>query len=86
MQLLYRSKGLSKTFEDKSGALELAKALRMRPRTKHIHVLFHYFRDYARHGLIVIYPVGTLEQLAGIFTKPLSSALFEKHKKKITGN
>jgi hypothetical protein len=30
--------------------------------------------------------VGTLDQLADIFTKPLYSALFEKHKKKITGN
>jgi hypothetical protein len=31
----------------------------------------------------VIYPVGTLEQLAEICTKPPSSALFEKHKKRL---
>jgi hypothetical protein len=74
-----------KAFEDNSGALELAKAPKMRPRTKHINLVFHHFRDYVRRGLIVIYPVGTLEQLADIFTKPLSSVLFEKHKKKITG-
>jgi hypothetical protein len=58
----------------------------MRPRTKHINIVFHHFRDYVRRGLIFIYPVGTLEQLADILTKTLSSALFEKHKKKITGN
>jgi hypothetical protein len=75
-----------KAFEDNSGALELAKAPKMIPRTKHISLVFHHFRDYVRRGLIVIYPVGTLEQLADIFTKPLSSVLFEKHKKKITGN
>jgi hypothetical protein len=75
-----------KAFEDNSGALELAKAPKRRPRTKHINLVFHHFRDYVRRGLIVIYPVGTLEQLADIFTKPLSSAFFKKHKKKITGN
>jgi hypothetical protein len=74
-----------KAFEDNSGALELAKAPKMRPRKKNINLMFHHFRDYVRRGLIVIYPVGTLEQLADIFTKPLSSALFEKRKKKITG-
>jgi hypothetical protein len=75
-----------KAFEDNSGALELAKAPKMRPRTKHINLVFRHFRDYVRRGLIVIYPVGMLEQLADIFKKPLSSALFEKHKKKITRN
>jgi hypothetical protein len=70
-----------KAFEDNSGALELAKAPKMTPRTKHINIVFHHFRDYMRRELIVIYPVGTLEQLADILTKPLSSALFEKQKK-----
>jgi hypothetical protein len=75
-----------KAFKDNSGALELTKAPQMRLRTKHKHLVFHHFRDYVRRGLIVVYPMGTLEQLADIFTKPLSTALFEKHKKKITGN
>jgi hypothetical protein len=72
-----------KAFEDNSGALELAKAPKMRPITKHINLMFHHFRDYVRRGLIMIYTVGTLQQLADIFTKPLSSALFEKHKKNL---
>jgi hypothetical protein len=67
-----------KAFEDNSGALELAKAPKMRPRTEHINLVFHLFRDYVRCGLIVIYPVGKLDQLADNFTKPLSSVLFEK--------
>jgi hypothetical protein len=75
-----------KAFDFNSGALELAKSPKMRLRTKHINLVFHHFRDYVRCGLIVIYPVGTLDQLADIFTKPISSALFEKHKKKTTGN
>jgi hypothetical protein len=75
-----------KAFEDNSGTLELTKAPKMRPIKKHINLVFHHFRDCVRYGLIVIYPGGTLEQLVDIFTKPLSSALFEKHKKKIAVN
>jgi hypothetical protein len=75
-----------KAFEDNIVALELANAPKMRPITKHINLVFHHFRDYVRRELILIYPMGTLEQLANNFTKPLSSALFKKHKKKITGN
>jgi hypothetical protein len=73
-------------FEDNIGALELAKAPKMRPRTKHITLVFHHFRHFVRRGLTMIYPVGTLDQLADIFTKPLSSLLFEKHRKKIAGS
>jgi hypothetical protein len=79
-----------KAFGNNSGALELAKAPKMRPSTKHTNLVFHHFRDCVCRGFIVIYTVGTLDQLAGqlagIFTKSLSSVLFEKHKKKITGN
>ena len=32
-------------FEDKSGALELARLPKMRPRTKHINQAFHHFRN-----------------------------------------
>jgi hypothetical protein len=75
-----------KAFEKNSRALELEKAPKMRPGTKHIKLVFHHFRDYLCRGLILIHPAGTLEQLAEIFTKPLSYALFENHKKNITGN
>ena len=34
-----------KLFEDNNGALELAKAPRYRPRTKHIAVKYHHFRE-----------------------------------------
>lgn len=32
-------------FEDNNGSLELAKAPRYRPRTKHIAVKYHHFRE-----------------------------------------
>jgi len=35
-----------RVFKDNSGALEIAKVTKMCPRTKHINVKFHHFRDY----------------------------------------
>jgi hypothetical protein len=71
-----------KSFEKNSGALEMAKTPKMRPTTKHINLVFRHFRDFVHHGLIMIYPVGTLDQLADIFTKPLSSIFFENIQEK----
>ena len=39
-------------FEDNNGALELAKTPRLRPRTKHISLKYHHFRDQVRQGKI----------------------------------
>jgi hypothetical protein len=43
-----------KVFEDKSGALELARLPKIRPRTKHINVCCHQFCEHVRKGLIKI--------------------------------
>jgi hypothetical protein len=59
-----------------SGALELANAPKMRPMINHIHLVSRHFRDFVHHVVVMIYPVGTLDQLADIFTKPLSSLHF----------
>jgi hypothetical protein len=40
-------------------------------RTKHIDIRHHFLRDHAIKGDIVISHVGTNDQLADIFTKPL---------------
>jgi hypothetical protein len=39
----YIPKVFCKLFEDNSGALEMARTPKMRPRTKHINVQFHHF-------------------------------------------
>ena len=74
-----------RAFEDNSGALEMAKTHKMRPRTKHINVKFHHFREYVRAGKIEIHAVTTLDQIADIFTKPLSTDLFKKFRERILG-
>jgi histone deacetylase 1/2 len=69
-----------KVFEYNSGALELARLPKLRPRTKHINVCYHHFREHVRLGLIKILPVSTDDQIADIFTKPLAQNTFCRHR------
>ena len=70
-------------FEDNSGAFELANIPKMRPRTKHINIKYHHFRDFVRRGLVMVQSVSTANQLADIFTKPLPCDLFIKFRDQI---
>ena len=72
-----------KAFEDNSGALELARTPKLRPRTKHINIKYHHFRDHVRSGKIKIYPVKSEDQLADVLTKPLPQNLFLRFRKLI---
>ena len=74
-----------KAFEDNTGALELANVPKMRPRTKHINIKYHHFRHHVDRGDISVQHVGTEEQVADIFTKPLAAELFVKHRKALLG-
>jgi hypothetical protein len=47
-------------------------------RTKHIDIQHHFLRDHAIKGDIVISHVGTNDQLADIFTKPLDEQRFRE--------
>ena len=67
----------STVFEDNNSALELAKCPRMRPRTKHIAVKYHFFREHIQNGNINIEPIDTNIQVADILTKPLPRPAFE---------
>jgi hypothetical protein len=46
-----------KAFEDNSGALEMARTPKMRPRTKHLNIKFHHFREAVGEGLVTIHAV-----------------------------
>jgi hypothetical protein len=74
-----------KAFEDNSGALELAKAQRMTPRSKHINIVYHHFREHVRDGTIQLYAISTINQLADICTKPLAQNIFLPLRKAIMG-
>ena len=68
-------------FEDNTGALELAKVPKMRPRTKHLNIKYHHFREHVRRGLVSVHAVTTTQQIADIFTKPLNPTFFIQHRK-----
>jgi len=72
-------------FEDNSGTLEIAKGPKMRPRTKHINVKFHHFRDYIDHGEITLHAIGTTDQPANMLTKPLAEPILRQHHHTIMG-
>ena len=72
-------------FEDNSGALELARLPKMRPRTKHINQSFHHFREHVERKDIIIQATPTDAQMADILTKPLPAETFIKHRKTIMG-
>ena len=74
-----------KVFEDNSGALEMAKTHKYRPRTKHINVKFHHFRDYVTRGEISIHKIDTSEQLADYLTKPLNKESLEPLRMMVMG-
>jgi hypothetical protein len=74
-----------KLFEDNAGAIHIAKAPKMRPRTRHINQKYHHFREWVKSGLISILPIDTEEQPADLLTKPLDVTSFVKHRKTILG-
>jgi hypothetical protein len=74
-----------KVFEDNSGALEMAKLPKIRPRTKHINNYYHHFREHVERGDITLHYTPTGDQLADILTKPLPEADFFRHRLSIQG-
>jgi hypothetical protein len=72
-------------FEDNRGAAEIARVPKFRPRTKHINLKYHHFREHVKSGLLQIEDIDTENQLADIFTKPLGETLFFRFRKGILG-
>ena len=78
-------KVMCKVFEDNSGALEIARLPKMRPRTKHINVKYHHFREYVERGEIEIYAIKTTDQQADLLTKNLPGPMFARLRELIMG-
>ena len=74
-----------KLFEDNSGALEMAKVHKYRPRTKHINAKYHHFRDFVTSGQITLHPIDTKSQPADMLTKPLNEISLIRHRMHIMG-
>ena len=70
-------------FCDNEGAVILAKEPRSHKRTRHILRKFHYVRKIVEDRDIIISRVGTDENLADPFTKPLSQTKHDSHTRSI---
>jgi hypothetical protein len=69
-----------KVFEDNSGAIEIARVPKIRPRTKHLNVKLHHFRDYVERSEITIHAISTHDQLADMLTKPVPQPVLDRHR------
>jgi hypothetical protein len=74
-----------KAFEDNNGALEMASVHKLCPRTKHINVKYHHFRRAVLDGTISLHKISTHDQIADIFTKPLSIIPFTNLRRLLMG-
>jgi hypothetical protein len=63
----------------------MAQSPKIRPRTTHINIKYHHFRQAVTTKKISIHAINTKAQLADVFTKPLSFDLFYKFRLAILG-
>ena len=68
-----------KVFEDNSGALEIAKVHKFRPRTKHLNVKLHHFRSCVDTDQMTMQEVSAHNQRADYLTKPLTWEILKIH-------
>ena len=74
-----------KVFEDNESCISIANSGKFSPRTRHIAIKYHHFRQYVKKGIIKILPIDTKEQTADIFTKPLTAELLQYLRHKLCG-
>ena len=65
---------------DNQSAIGLGKNPIQHSRSKHIDIRYHFLKEKVEEGVILMEYVPTEEQVADIFTKPLPTATFEKHR------
>jgi hypothetical protein len=70
-------------FYDNESAIKTTQNPVQHSRTKHIDIRHHFIRDHQQKGDISIESIGTEDQLADIFTKPLDEKRFYKLKNEL---
>ena len=74
-------------WEDNVGALTLANLEpgQSTPRSKFYDVKVHWFRSHLEPGKLEVVKIDTADQLADMFTKPLSRDVFERLRARLMG-
>ena len=63
--------------EDNAACISLSKNPGDFPKSKHIDVRYHFVREHVASGEIILRKVGTKDNLADVFTKPLDRVQFK---------
>ena len=74
-----------RVFEDNSGALEMARVHKFRPRTKHLNVKLHHFRSYVESGAITLHAISSADQISDFLTKPLNVEDLSRLRRQVLG-
>jgi hypothetical protein len=70
-------------FYNNESAIKMTQNSVQYSRIKHIDIRHHFIRDHQQKGHICIQGIGTKDQLADIFTKPLDEKRFYKLKNEL---
>ena len=81
----HQAKVHCKVFEDNSGAIEIAKEKKFRPRTKHINCRYHHFHSYIDSKEISIHYIKSEDQPADYLTKPVNEGTLKRLRQIIMG-
>ena len=73
-------------FVDSQSAMFIALNPVTSSRTRHINIRYHFVREMVKEGTILLVYVPTSENIADIFTKPLSRILFQKFRAILHGH
>ncbi|KAJ7533740.1 hypothetical protein O6H91_13G062100 [Diphasiastrum complanatum] len=79
-----RQKNPTTLHSDNQSEIQLAKNLVFHARTKHIEIQYHFIRERLLSREIRVVHCSTEEQLADIFTKPLTGEKFDKFRSKLS--
>ena len=77
METSMRRLDASEIHEDNSGCVVLATSDEYRPRTKHLAIKWHHFRDQVRNSNLKVSKIDTKLNWADIFTKAVDKKTFE---------
>ena len=74
-----------KVFKDNTACISIANSDKFTPRTEHLALMYHWFKEYAKKKMFDIVHISTQDQLVDYFTKPLDKVTFPKFRKLVNG-
>ena len=68
---------------DSTSAISISKNPVMHSKTKHIPIKYHFLREHVLEKTVKLEHIGTKDQVADIFTKPIPKETFEYLRQKL---